>query len=54
MAALKAALLTEFTERVKPASFLLKHKHPAGASLYMILSGLFNCVMSTAHAVYRP
>ena len=50
----KASLLTEFTKCVKPAAVVLKPKHRAGASLCMFVSDLFNGVISTAHAVYRP
>ena len=49
----KVSLLTEFTERVKPASFVLKPKHRTGASLCMFVYGLFNDVLSTAHSLYR-
>jgi len=49
----KASLLTEFTKRVKPAAFISKSKHRAGASLCIFVSGLFNGVLSTAHVVYR-
>lgn len=50
----KASLLTEFTKRVKSAAFVLKPKHRAGASLCVFVSGLFNGVLSTAHALNRP
>lgn len=50
----KAPLLTEFTQRFKPAAFVLKPKHRAGASSCMFVSGLFSGVLSTAHAVCRP
>jgi len=50
----KASLLTEITKCVKPAAVVLKPKHHSGASLCIFVCGLFNDVLSTAHAVCRP